>query len=96
MPCCKYHDHLGDKLHAGECLDGSCGSIKLETLIALLPGVQAAAPIAITNPAMASAGAIPALDPGDPHHQHVLGYGKPYYCCFECPTLLAKLGVAAP
>jgi len=95
MPCCEYHDRLGSKLHSVECIDGSCGSIKLETLVTLIPGLQADAPIPITNPAMASEGAVPALDPSSPH-RHVLGYGKPYYCCFECPTLLAKLGVPAP
>ena len=95
MPCCKLHDDLGKKQISVEYTNGSCGSIRLELVHVPMAGVSLQAPYRIMQADQASPDAVPYLDPGDPHHT-LLGYGKPDYCCFQCPTLLATLGVPTP
>ena len=93
MPCCEYHDRLGSKLHAAEFTAGDCGSIKLKTVSQLLPGVGASAPAVVQDLEQAGIGAVAVYAPENGNNDILIGFGRPEFCCFECPTLLAKLGV---
>lgn len=87
MACCDKHDRLDLTLHAVEFTTRICGSPRLETLSEILPGIAAQSPTRLQNAQAASTGAWAVLDPSDPRGLAVMGYGKPYYCCFDCPTL---------
>ena len=94
MACCEYHNRLGSKQHSVEYTSGDCGSLKLETLTALVPGIAASAPILNQNRDTVSPDAVAYYDEANKNKDAAIGYGKPDYCCFRCPTLLASLGVA--
>jgi hypothetical protein len=88
MACCVCHDRLDLRLHAVEFTHHLCGSPKLDCLEELLPGVASTGPLRANTPREASP---PVLDPSDPRGLTIMGYGKPYYCCFACPTLRGTL-----
>lgn len=90
MACCDFHDRLGSKMHAVGFVSGDCGSMKLETVEQMIPGVVASAPFIVQDAKAASPGAVPVYDPSG-NGQHIMGYGKPEYCCFDCPTLKTRL-----
>lgn len=98
MGCCEHHDRLGSKLHAAEYTAGDCGSLRLKTVEQMVPGTATSAPMIVQDAARAGPGAVPYYMPehvNKPEAGRVLiGFGRPEYCCFNCPTLLAKLGVA--